>query len=261
MGNSHQITINVASQKEGREMMVDKLGLSLAGKIVLSKELSFARQILTKFLNSMLDAVEWEMQPKLQQAGGLSDLINEIRKEVEITLSDSEAVRIYFLASICAIKTAEMAEVGVYQGGSARLICEAKGDRALHLFDTFEGHPEVNNIDRPFYEKGQLKASLENVQRHLAKYKNVHFYKGLFPATAEPLKNKRFSFVHLDVDLYESTLNCLHFFYPGMEKGGVIMSHDYPGRPGVKRAFDEVFKDKPESIIRISANQSLVVKV
>ena len=35
-----------------------------------------------------------------------------------------------------------MAEVGVYQGVSAKLICEAKGDKELHLFDTFEGLPD-----------------------------------------------------------------------------------------------------------------------
>ena len=31
-----------------------------------------------------------------------------------------------------------MAEAGVLAGGSARLICEGKGEAALHLFDVFE---------------------------------------------------------------------------------------------------------------------------
>ena len=31
----------------------------------------------------------------------------------------------------------DIAEVGVYRGGSAMIICEAKGNKKLHLFDTF----------------------------------------------------------------------------------------------------------------------------
>lgn len=45
-----------------------------------------------------------------------------------------------------------------------------------------------------------------------------------------------------------------------MTKGGVIISHDYPSAAGVKKAFDEFFKDKPEPIIQISGSQCLVVK-
>ncbi len=41
----------------------------------------------------------------------------------------------------------ELAEVGVYKGGSAKLICEAKGNSILHLFDTFEGLPNVGEND------------------------------------------------------------------------------------------------------------------
>lgn len=240
--------------------MFKELGLYLADKLASSIVFRLPRRIFGNSLNSLLGAMHWEIQPQLQH-GTFSDLISEIREEVELTMPDSAVVRVYLLALICANKSAEMAEVGVYQGGSARLICEAKGDTPLHLFDTFEGHPEVSDIDKPFYEKGQLKASLEKVQQYLAEYKNVYFHKGLFPVTAEPVENNRFSFVHLDVDLYESTLDGLGFFYPRMDKGGVIISHDYPAQPGVKRAFDDFFQDKPEPVMRISGNQALVVRM
>ena len=53
-----------------------------------------------------------------------------------------------------------------------------------------------------------------------------------------------FSFVSLDVDLYQPTLCGLKFFYPRMSKGGVIMVHDY-GSPwlGVALAVDEFSKE------------------
>jgi len=94
----------------------------------------------------------------------------------------------------------------------------------------------------------------------LEKYKNVHFYKGLFPATAGSVKDKKFSFINLDVDTYESTLNCLKFFYSRMNRCGVIISHDYISATGVRKAFDEFFKDKPEPIIELSGSQCLIVK-
>jgi O-methyltransferase len=48
----------------------------------------------------------------------------------------------------------------------------------------------------------------------------VEWDKGLFPHTAEAVKDKVFGFVHLDVDLYESTLAGLKFFYPHLFPGG-----------------------------------------
>ena len=166
-----------------------------------------------------------------------------------------------------AVKSTEeikgvLAEVGVFKGGSAKIICEAKGRRALHLFDTFEGMPEVSGYDAS-YRKGQFKATLGSVKDFLKGYPNVHFHKGVFPENTKLLRNKKFAFVNLDVDIYESTLNCIKFFYPRMSKGGIIISHDYnyPEAPGVKKAFGEFFKGKPEPIIELTGSQCMVMKL
>jgi len=66
--------------------------------------------------------------------------------------------------------------------------------------------------------------------------------------------------VHIDVDLFEATLASLVFFYPKMNKAGIIISHDYD-EPGVRKAFDDFFADKPEPVIEMSGCQCLVVKV
>jgi len=95
----------------------------------------------------------------------------------------------------------------------------------------------------------------------LAQEKNVHIYKGLFPETAGPVTDKKFSLVNLDVDTYESTKKCLEFFYPRMNAGGVIISHDYLTVPGVRKAVDEYFQDKPEPVVETAASQCIVVKV
>lgn len=190
------------------------------------------------------------------------DIIKQIKKETRMLLADQEAYLIYSIVKKTEKIDGDIAEVGVYKGGSARLIYEAT-KKAIHLFDTFEGLPDICEHDDPEqFHKGDYSASLESVKSYLKNYPNISFYKGFFPSTAEPLKNRRFSFIHLDVDIYESTLNCLKFFYSKMSKGGVIISHDYSGSKGVKRAFDEFFEAKPEIIIEpFGTSQCLIVKV
>ena len=153
----------------------------------------------------------------------------------------------------------DIAEVGVFRGASAKVICEAKGDRALHLFDTFEGLPLPGAQDAAFH-KGQYARSIESVSEYLKGYPNVRLYKGIFPVTSGPVQERSFSFVHLDVDLYESTTAALEFFYPRMRPGGVIISHDYVEFAGVRNAFDEFFANKIEPVIELTGNQCLVVK-
>lgn len=68
----------------------------------------------------------------------------------------------------------EIAEVGVYKGGSAKIICEAKGEKSLHLFDTFEGIPEIDLIDSSDFYSVQFAESLENVTSYLKNYNKVY---------------------------------------------------------------------------------------
>ncbi|MGB8521483.1 MAG: TylF/MycF/NovP-related O-methyltransferase [Candidatus Acidiferrales bacterium] len=153
----------------------------------------------------------------------------------------------------------DIAEVGTALGGSARLIGEYSGGKTIHVFDTFEGLPEPDVRDLGF-KKGAYACSLEEVQNYL-KGLPVEFHKGLFPDSAASLRAGRFSFVHLDVDLYQSTLDCLRFFYPRMNPGGIIISHDYITAVGVDRAFAEFFVDKPEAPIELIGYQVMVVKL
>lgn len=193
-------------------------------------------------------------------------LIARIKSETDLLLGDLEAFELYQAVTKTQKLPGEIAEVGVFRGGSAKLIAETSG-KQIHLFDTFEGLPDLTQEDRPEqFQKGDYSISLESVEQYLQSYPNVTLYKGFFPATAGPVEDKRFSFVHLDVDLYRPTLESLAFFYPRMTKGGLIIGHDYRDIPrfhdsGVKKAFDEFFVDKPEVVIELlDGSQCLVVK-
>jgi hypothetical protein len=177
-----------------------------------------------------------------------------------------ERYNLWTLAHSIRDRPGAFAEAGVHRGGSAKILCEVKGDAPLHLFDTFAGMPTVNPATDGAFRAGDFSdSSLAHVQAFLARYPNVHFHPGVFPASAAPFANQQltFKFLHLDLDLHASTRDALEWFYPRMARGGLIVSHDYGDLsvPGVKLAFDEFFRDKPEPVVPIWFSQVLVVKL
>ena len=188
-------------------------------------------------------------------------LIRKVRRERKSLLTANESFLIHSIARAQAQRPGQFAEVGVFEGGSARITCEVKGDKELHLFDTFEGLPQSAEQDRGVHRKHQYACSMESVQEYLKDHDNVFLHKGLFPHSADGLKEMNFSFVHLDVDLYQGTLDCLEYFYPRMHPGGIMLSHDYSILAGVEAAFSEFLADKPEVLIELPTTQCMVVKL
>lgn len=189
-------------------------------------------------------------------------LLQEIQRDKSSLMSSFEQFVVYALAKAqLKQESGVFAEVGVYKGASAKLICEVKGDVPLHLFDTYEGLPVSSGKDRGVHRRGQYACSLQNVQEYLRGYRNVYYHKGVFPESACELPDQRYVFVHFDVDLYEGTLACLEYFYPKMAAGGILLSHDYGLLAGVEAAFTEFFSDKPESVVELPTTQCFVVKL
>ena len=187
--------------------------------------------------------------------------IRQVRRERRSLLTAYEAFTIHAVAKGCCVLPGEMAEVGVFQGGSAKLLCEIKGDKALHLFDTFEGLPPAAAEDKSVHRPSQYACSLESVSAYLREYDNVHFYPGLFPDSAAEVPEQKYCFAHFDVDLYEGTLACLDYFYPRMVTGGVMVSHDYSLLAGVRQAFDEFFANRVEKPIEQPSTQCMIIKL
>jgi len=185
-------------------------------------------------------------------------LATKIRKETDMRITIDEAIQIYHLVKATGKLQGSIAEVGTYTGASSKIICEAKGERKAYFFDTFEGLPDISSKDVN-YHQGQYKSLLPAFRDYLKAYPNIEIIEGLCPESAKDI-NDGFSFVHLDVDIYSSTMDNLKFFYPKMEAGGIILTHDYSEKAGVYEAFNEFFKDKPEAIIELSCSQAMIVK-
>lgn len=191
-------------------------------------------------------------------------LIKVIRKEIEMQLSDHEAMQLISAVRATRKIPGDIADVGTYRGASSKLIADGRGESAkkIYLFDTFEGLPGKADVSDTGHKEGLYTANYREVEKYLSSYPNIQLYPGLFPETARPIENHTFSFVHLDVDLYQSTKDGLEFFYPRMTQGGVIMSHDYMEVGwGARKAIDEFMNDKPEAVFQSSHNQCLIVKI
>lgn len=178
-------------------------------------------------------------------------------------VSKNRCFMIYQLLRHAANMDGDIAEVGVYRGGTAKLIAKTAADKNVYLFDTFSGMPAITSkIDK--HKAGEFRGcSLPLVKSFLKDCPNAIFYQGIFPDTADSIRDRKFSFVYLDVDLYNSVKDCLEFFYARIVTGGVIIIDDYGawGCPGVKKAVCEFLADKKEYPIITTEIQCAIIKL
>lgn len=161
-------------------------------------------------------------------------------------------------------------ECGVYKGASSYLILEAieKLGKTHHAFDSFEGLSEPTSEDKVYskktfkWHKHSLHVSESEVRANLGRFKNMRIYKGWIPERFSEITDKKFCFVHIDVDLYQPTYNSLAFFYHRMSPGGIILCDDYgfDSCPGAKRACDKFLTGKKERLIHLPTGQGMIIK-
>jgi O-methyltransferase len=170
------------------------------------------------------------------------------------------------VARYASLLAGDFAECGVYKGGTALLLCRILRDsgKVLRLFDSFKGLPKGDPEKDKWFSEGEYSSdSLDAVQHLLIDFRGfVDIRCGWIPQTFAGLENKRYAFAHLDVDLYQSALDCCRYFYPRMVPGGVMLfdEYGYPAARGEKVAVDEFFSDKPESPIVLPTGQAIVLK-
>ena len=160
------------------------------------------------------------------------------------------------------------AELGVYQGDFAKEINRIFYDRELYLFDTFEGFADsdcISEMTRGYTncnKKGYFSNTTESLVMEKMEHKeNVKICKGFFPHSARNIEEK-WCFVNLDADLYEPTLAGLEYFYPQMQKGGIILVHDYFSKAfhGVRDAVKDYCKKNEVCYAPIGDTLSIIIR-
>ena len=165
----------------------------------------------------------------------------------------------------------DVIEVGVYKGGSGKILSKIMLNKTVHLFDTFEGMPDADPImNRPIssaggngHKKGDFAdAPFEAIKEYFSDCPNAKIVKGFFPESGKHLDNTKFCFAHIDVDIYESVKSSSEFIYHRMVPAGIIIYDDYGfySCPGTKIAVDEFYTGKEERPIHLPTGQCVIIK-
>jgi O-methyltransferase len=162
----------------------------------------------------------------------------------------------------------DVAECGVFRGRTlvpmAVYLAQNSSPKHVLGFDSFEGFDEAVNVDvrlgglrsKDRHVAAFNETSVKFVQAKLTRFgvRNTTLVKGFFRDTLEHHAERRFSFVHLDCDIYQSYKECLEFFYSRTSPGGIVLFDEYkdPHWPGATQAVDDFLRDKPEKPVLVT---------
>lgn len=144
----------------------------------------------------------------------------------------------------------DIVECGVWKGGMMAGIAEIMGpDRHYHLFDSFEGLPDVTEIDgesAATWMKTNDIAACKTEERFAAEAmcqagaENTNIVKGWFNDTLQTVSFPRgIALLRLDADWYSSTAECLNVLYEKVNVGGMIIFDDYFAWDGCSKALHD----------------------
>ncbi|MCB9964005.1 MAG: class I SAM-dependent methyltransferase [Rhodospirillales bacterium] len=174
----------------------------------------------------------------------------------------------------------DFAECGCKHGHSSYIMarrlaeCSEPHDRLMWIFDSFEGglsdkqeqdrstRLADTNAAKTKQQKERFASSFEHVQHVFRHMPFVHLVKGWIPQSlnGDPA-GRRYSLVHIDVDLYEPTKGALEFFYPRLSEGGLMVIDDYGSAtfPGCQKAVDDFLAQHPHKFFLISHTLGCVI--
>lgn len=161
----------------------------------------------------------------------------------------------------------EIVECGVWKGGSMMAVARTllnlgARERALYLFDTFEGmtEPSERDVDpdeihaRGIFEEKRFRdrdgsdwcySPLDEVKRNVGSIgypeEKVRYIKGKVEDTLPAEAPESIALLRLDTDWYESTRHEMEHLYPRLVPGGVLLVDDYFHWRGSREAVDEYF--------------------
>ena len=171
-----------------------------------------------------------------------------------------------------------IAECGCARGLSSFQLCAAfraahpqwQGE-TFHVFDSFQGLSapgDEDAIDASVTQEhvadhsvaGRFAVPREIVARNLHRlFPHVSLHEGWIPEVFARQPDRRYRFVHVDVDLYQPTNDSLRYFFPKLNPGGIILTDDY-NWPGAKKAFDEFSRQNGIELHLTGADQAYFVK-
>lgn len=170
----------------------------------------------------------------------------------------------------------DIVECGVWRGGSMQAVAmtlQSLGvtDRHLQLFDTYEGMPPPDEIDRRRDGRSASElmavsdrsayvwavADLADVRTGMEAVgyprDRVHYVQGMVEDTVPGRAPGQISILRLDTDWYASTRHELTHLYPRVSPGGVLIIDDYGYWDGSRKATEEFLEDTGARLLLLRA--------
>lgn len=152
-----------------------------------------------------------------------------LRAAKRVSLMGPKLDHLFNSALQCVGVRGSIAEVGVYKGGSAMVLCHVFRGEPVFGFDTYTGIPEDDSLVPDGHKKGDFSDTSPLLVAMLMRNNGITNFKpvvGRFEGTKMNFENHRFAFVHLDADIYQSTKAACDFFVPRLAKGGGLFFDD-----------------------------------
>lgn len=217
-----------------------------------------------KFTNAKegLSRMGFLFSPRLiHYANGILNYLNvgrwfyDRQLAVPVRLATREALHHHVAAGVA--EPATYVEFGVFKGESLKRWSTLlkHPDSGFHGFDSFEGLPETWNY---FMSKEVL-----NVGGALPDIRDsrVRLFKGWFsdttPAYVAALKPRDSLVIHLDADIYSSTIYVLRQMRPFLKPGVILMFDEFFDREHELKAFTEFLAEFPMEIECLAATRAL----
>ena len=161
-------------------------------------------------------------------------------------------------------------EIGVWRGGTGAIIAKQTKrcniEEEVFLCDTFSGCVKAGTKDST-YVGGEHSDTSEQIVKDLFQQlniDNVSILTGIFPDnTGSLVKDKKFRFCHIDVDIYQSAKDIVDFIWDRMVPGGIFVYDDYGfgGCDGITKYVDEQMNLKDRLVIHNLNGHAVVIKI
>jgi hypothetical protein len=162
----------------------------------------------------------------------------------------------------------DVVECGVWKGGSMMAVARQllhlnTRSRRLHLFDTFEGMPAPQDVDRSYLGEQAAdllsaadpadswvwaRGLLEEAQKAMGQTgyppELISYVRGKVEDTIPGAAPEQIALLRLDTDWYESTYHELRHLYPRLVPGGILILDDYGHWEGARHAVDQYFAEE-----------------
>ena len=230
------------------------------------------KKFIKKKLNSVLNFVEEFFRLKIANKSPVDIYLDNLAydcfklfekdiKKSSVFLKDDE-IRKYSISYAFNSNTSDdlFLEFGVFKGHSINIFANYLNSKKLKIygFDSFEGLEE-EWITEEYNPPGTF-----SLNKKIPKvFKNVELIKGKVQNTLENFlkinKEKKISFIHMDMDTYTPTEYVLNLIKPFLQKGSVILFDEFYGYPNWQqheyKALTEIFNEKEYKFIAFASRQ------